>query len=55
MEDREIVYLKHPLSYEDKMKWIDRGYRVDDLKRAPKGYKNPDQKKAKPKKAKKEK
>ena len=41
--DREIVYLKHPLEYKDKMYWVGKGYKVNDIKFAPEGYKNPDQ------------
>ena len=42
-DDREVVYLKHPLEYKDKMHWVGKGYKINDLKFAPDGYKNPDQ------------
>ena len=48
-DDREIVYLKHPLEYKDKMYWFGKGYKVNDLKFAPDGYKNPEQEQEKPK------
>ena len=42
-DDREVVYLKHPLEYKDKMYWVGKGCKINDLKFAPDGYKNPDQ------------
>lgn len=39
--NRKYVYLKMPVTFEEKRAWNAKGYRVADIETMPSGYENP--------------